>query len=190
MPSPVTVSQSGPGFAQVMKDLERIRQSEVLVGIPAEGTGRLTKQEASQRIEARGGKVTKASLRKEFKVAQASPGSGINNASLLFVHSKGSPLRGLPARPVLEPAIEKNRDLITPHLGAAAQALLDGRPREAEQELKRSGVIAANAAKRYFVDGNLTPNKPATIKRKGSSRPLVDTGQMGRSILSVVRIGR
>ena len=33
---PVTVSKSGPGFAQVLKDMRRLQKCDVLVGIPAE----------------------------------------------------------------------------------------------------------------------------------------------------------
>ena len=90
MPPPVTVTKSGPGLAQLKKDLERLSKSDVLVGIPAS-----------------------AAARKK---------GPINNASLLFIHSKGSPLKHIPARPVLEPAIQANRALITPQLAMAARA--------------------------------------------------------------------
>ena len=46
----------------------------------------------------------------------------MTNASLLMIHSKGSPLRNLPARPVIEPAIEDetNKAKISKQLIAAA----------------------------------------------------------------------
>ena len=46
----------------------------------------------------------------------------MTNASLLMIHSKGSPLRHLPARPVIEPAIEDetNKAKISRQLIAAA----------------------------------------------------------------------
>jgi hypothetical protein len=51
-------------------------------------------------------------------------------------------------------------------------------------------MIASNAAKRYILQGdNLAPNAPSTIKAKGSSRPLVDTSQLVKSITWVVRQG-
>ena len=40
--------------------------------------------------------------------------------------------------------------------------------------------------KNTFTTGSFTPNKPATIKRKGSSRPLIDTGHLRQSITSKV----
>ena len=156
-PPPVTVKKSGPGFLQLRRDLARISKSEVLVGIPADKTQR-----------------------------KKGP---INNASLMFVFSKGSPLKKIPARPWLEPAIKLNKDLISPHLGAAAKAVLNHDPVRAERELRLAGPVAANAAKRWPTDprNGWKPNAPATIRRKGSDRPGVDTGQLRRSITSVVR---
>ena len=82
----------------------------------------------------------------------------------------------------------------------AATLLLNARPVDAERELKLAGITAANGAKRYFLEGKLAPNKPATIARKRRKAklgegeeyvdtPLIDTGQMRRAITSVVRYG-
>ena len=155
--APVTIKKSGPGLAQLKKDLERISKSEVLVGIPAS-----------------------AATRKK---------GPINNASLMFVFSKGSPLKKIPARPWIELAVKANKELITPHLGAAAKAVLDKNPVRAERELKLAGTVAANAAKRWATDprNGWAPNAPSTIRRKGSDRPGIDTGQLRRAITAVVR---
>src|ERR1017187_7884756 len=159
--SPVTVTKSGPGLAQFRRDLTRVSKSEVLVGIPAAKAPRSLKK----------GK-----------------GPVINNAALLWIHAHGSPLKHIPARPVLEPAVEKNKEIITPHLAEASKAILDRDPMKAERELKLAGTIAANAAKRYVMVGsNLAPNAPSTIKRKKSSRPLIGSGAMISAIISVVR---
>jgi len=157
MRSPVTVTKSGPGLAQLVKDLNRITHSEVLVGIPAEKT-----------------------MRKK---------DPINNASLMFVLSKGSPARKIPPTPILEPAIERNRELIAPHLAASAKAVTEGRPDEAERELERAGFVASNAAKKFFTDpaNGWPPNAPSTIARKGFDRRNINTSQLRRSIVHVVR---
>lgn len=112
----------------------------------------------------------------------------INNASLLYLHTHGSPLNNIPARPVIEPAIEEKRELIAPHLAAAGKQVLSSHPEDAERELKLAGTIAANAAKRYVLaEHHLTPNAPSTIRQKGSDRPLVDSTQMVRAITYAVR---
>jgi|SRR6185312_1860957 len=117
-------------------------------------------------------------------------GEGINNASVLYVFSKGSPLRGTPPRPVLEPAIEKDKRLITPELGAAGKAMFEENPTEVSRHLNRAGTIAANSAKRMFTDpqNGWAPNAPSTIRAKGSDRPGIDTGAMRRAITHVVSV--
>ncbi len=118
-------------------------------------------------------------------------GETINNAGLLFIHTHGSELQNIPARPVLEPAIENNRALISTHLGEAARQMTAGFPDKAERELARAGTIGANAAKRFFTEENgWPPNAPSTIKRKGSDRPLIDTGALRRSITHIVRVDK
>lgn len=112
----------------------------------------------------------------------------INNASLLFLHTHGSPINHIPPRPVLEPAIEANRALITPELAAAARAVIAGDAQAATAHLRRAGIIGANAAKRWFTDprNGWAPNAPSTIRAKGSDKPLIDTGQLRRAITSIV----
>lgn len=122
---------------------------------------------------------------------QTSRGSGgVTNAGLLYLHTHGSALQNIPARPVIEPAIQAsdNKALLTKELGAAAQAVLDGKPAEAKQGLNRAGQLGANAAKRWFTDprNGWRENAPATIERKGSDKPLIDTGELRRSITYVV----
>ena len=114
----------------------------------------------------------------------------MTNAGLVYLHTNGSALAGEPARPIIEPAIRArdNHDRITAELKRAAQAALDDDPAESAERLNRAGLLGANAAKRWFTDprNNWAPNSPATIARKGSDSPLIDTGQMRRSITYLV----
>lgn len=62
--------------------------------------------------------------------------------------------------------------------------------RKAEQALGRIGVIATNISKGAFRSdgyGSWPGLKPATIRAKGSSRTLIDTGTLRSSITWVVR---
>lgn len=116
-------------------------------------------------------------------------GDSINNASLLFLLTHGSPLQNLPATPILEPSIILSQKLFLPHMEAAAKATLDKNPELAEQELNKAGTVAANGAKRYFTEGNnWPPNKPATIRKKGSDKRNIDKGALRRSITHVLQI--
>lgn len=110
----------------------------------------------------------------------------INNATLLFIQTNGSPLRSIPPRPVIEPAIAdpQNKALITEELGLCAAAILEYDPIAAKQHLERAGMLGSNAAKEWFTNpaNNWARNAPATIRQKGSDSPLIDTAQMRRAV--------
>lgn len=143
------------------KSLGNLTKMEVLVGIPQE----------------------KSSRPKE--------GDGITNAELLYIHTNGSPLKKIPARPVIEPAIEQTaiRNAIAEELKKAVQYALDGEFDNMKICFERAGMIGQNAARDWFTNPNnhWAPNKPSTIKGKGSSNPLIDTGEMRKAITYVVR---
>ncbi len=115
----------------------------------------------------------------------------ISNAQLMYIHTHGSPLKNIPERPVIEPAIEArgNKEPIANELKEAAQAILNGKPQEADRRLKRAGMLGQNAARAWFTDprNGWPPNAPSTVKSKGSEKPLIDTGQMRKSITYVVK---
>ena len=73
-------------------------------------------------------------------------------------------------------------------LGEAGKAVLARNASLATDELRRAGILGANAAKRWFTDpqNGWAANAPATAARKGSERPLIDTAQMRRSITYLV----
>jgi phage gpG-like protein len=48
--------------------------------------------------------------------------------------------------------------------------------------LTKAGALAVSAAKARFLDNDWPPNAPSTIRRKGSSRPGIDTGRGRQSI--------
>jgi len=117
-------------------------------------------------------------------------GTPINNAELLFIHTNGSPAKKIPPRPVLKPAIEKNHEQISVQLKKAVDAAVQGRQRDILPALKMAGTEGQNAARDYFTDptNEWAPNKPETVKRKrDSTRPLIDTDEMRKSITYVVR---
>lgn len=82
------------------------------------------------------------------------PGEEITNAGLLFIHTNGSPLQHIPARPVIEPAIEAadNKKMITDELEQVISSELDGKNDEAVAHLIKAGTLGSNAAKRWFRD--------------------------------------
>ena len=55
-----------------------------------------------------------------------------------------------------------------------------------ETDVKLMGQLHEGAVKESITALKAPPNKPSTIRQKGSSNPLIDTGQMRRSVISKV----
>lgn len=92
----------------------------------------------------------------------------INNAQLLYIHTNGSELRGIPRRPVIEPAIKAHSEEIQKELAKAASSALDGKIKQAKTQLGKAGTIGKNAAYDWFTDprNGWPPNSEATIVEK------------------------
>lgn len=110
----------------------------------------------------------------------------INMATLLAIHALGLPSRGIPKRDPLLPAIEQNSDKYVRLLAQGIKNTLadGGDPRQVYEKL---GLEATNDVKQYFVSGNFVPLSQKTIDAKGSSKPLISTGELRNSITFDVR---
>jgi phage gpG-like protein len=125
---------------------------------------------------------------------QREPGddSDINNAALAYIHNYGSPANNIPARPFMEPGIKAARAQIVRFMGAAGRAAIDGKPDEIRRNFEKVGLVTQAAIQKKITDGPFTPLAPATLAaRRARGRtgtgPLIDTGQLRRSITFVIR---
>jgi hypothetical protein len=118
-------------------------------------------------------------------------GAKVTNAELVFIHTNGSPARGIPARPIIEPAIEAsdNKAALAEDLKKAGNAALDRRPQDAVKFLKLTGQDAVNRIRAWFTDArnHWAPNVPSTIRAKGSDRPLIDEGELRKAMTYVLK---
>lgn len=55
-------------------------------------------------------------------------------------------------------------------------------PTNYDKKLKLIGLDQVSKIQQKIIDIKTPANKPSTIKRKGSSNPLVDTGAMGKAV--------
>lgn len=105
----------------------------------------------------------------------------INLAELATVHEYGSTKRNIPQRSFLQASLSQNaeryRTLIRSQMWQVVQ--LKASPMQVKHLL---GMRAVADVQNYMVTATFTPLKPATIKRKRSSRPLIDTGRLRQSI--------
>ena len=120
--------------------------------------------------------------------ARPKPREPLDVARLAIIHEFGSPKNNLPARPVMRQTNQRHARELQPILAGMLRRIYAGRilPSKALAQL---GVFWEGKIKQTFRDGVFAPLRPATIARKGSSKPLIDSGQLRQSVTSVTRWG-
>lgn len=134
-----------------------------------------------------------ASLSKPIKVGtlakagthKSDARSGLSVAEIAFWNEYGTRRPDgsvhIPERPAF-------REAATELAGKPAQMFIRGQLSQATtaaattQALERIGLYAQSVVRRHLVDLKDPPNAAVTVLRKGSTNPLVDTGQLVRSI--------
>lgn len=109
-------------------------------------------------------------------------GDELSNAELAIVHEYGT--SNIPARPFIGPTANKKQESWYKLLGALTKKLDFTNPNidDIRDALDAVGMRMAADIKQTVRDGLSPPLKPATIARKGSSKPLIDSGQLVNSI--------
>ena len=75
----------------------------------------------------------------------------------------------IPARPFLRQSVDDNVSKINSFL-------------QSKKVLKEIGIFQKDLIQEKITEGSFTPNAESTIKKKGSSKPLIDTGRMRQSV--------
>lgn len=87
---------------------------------------------------------------------------------------------GIPPRPTLRPTFDKNLKKYERFMSRRLRFL--GRELDTSTLLGQLGLKMTNDIKRAIVALKEPPNRPSTIRSKGSSNPLIDTGRFRQSI--------
>jgi hypothetical protein len=99
-------------------------------------------------------------------------------AMIAAIQEFGAPKAGIPPRPFFRNMI----DAKSPEWPKAIAGLLKSNGMDSHKALQLAGEAIAGQLRQSIVDTNEPPLKPATIRRKGSEKPLVDTGHMLNSV--------
>lgn len=86
----------------------------------------------------------------------------------------------IPERSFIRATFDEKYDEIGEHAEAAVTAIINGA--DVSKALARTGQYIEGEIKRKIGSGPFTPNRPATIRKKKSSKPLIDTGHMRQSV--------
>ncbi len=156
--SNVTFETRDCGKAQIKRDLQQLKRFAALVGIPANAPTPTDKDSGEP--------------------------LSINMATLALIHENGSAANNIPPRPFMHQTRKRCEGRFMRLLRRCYKAVLNGA--NPIRSLEKIGVAYEGEMKNTFTVGSFVPNKPATLKRKKSSRPLIDTGHLRQSIISKV----
>ena len=122
-----------------------------------------------------------ASNAKEVRVgflADATYPDGKPVALIAAIQNWGAPSRGIPPRPFFSDMIQKRQHEWGPAIGN----LLVNTGYDALRTLQLTGEAVAGQLRTSIVETNDPPLAPSTIRRKGFSKPLVDSGHLLNSV--------
>ena len=110
-------------------------------------------------------------------ITSGSTGS-ISIKDLAAIHELGL---GVPKRAFVGPALQKNRIKYIKYIGKQLTPIIRRR-QTMNAAWQTVGIMVVADIQEYMITAKFTPLAPSTIKRKGSSKPLIDTGQMRQAI--------
>lgn len=90
----------------------------------------------------------------------------------------------IPARPFMD-TLDLQQDQLFEFSGQALEAL--GSSREVAEAI---GSKAKSMIQDAIRNGDWAPNAPSTIRKKGSDKPLIDTGTMRQGVQYVIKEGQ
>ena len=133
------------------------------------------------------GVVVKVGVQAKDKAVRRGKGGSIRNtdqplAVIAAIHEFG--LGDMPQRSFLRSAYDENLPVIDKMIQRVANGAVFGLGTNAA--LNQLGNVVQGMVQRKIVAGPFVPNSPATIKRKKSSKPLIDTGHLRQSIRYVI----
>lgn len=95
-----------------------------------------------------------------------------------------------PSRPFMRDSIDDNQEEIVAFCKAQFGRLCSGAA-TAQNVMQQLAVFEKGLIQAKIKDGDFAPNAPSTVKKKGSDKPLIDTGHMRQSVQTVIdRKGR
>ncbi|MFA6910737.1 MAG: hypothetical protein WCQ59_06375 [Candidatus Cloacimonadaceae bacterium] len=156
------------GMKKAIASIKGLNKSFVVVGLPGAG---------SPAVMENGGKGF---------IGPMKP-TGLTVAVLGVIHEYGSPANGIPARPFMKQTWLTYRDQTRKLTQSLLKQVTSGKV-TVHMGLSRLGIWYEGKMKTTVRRGQFVPNAAETIRQKGSSKPLIDTGLMRASITHKVEM--
>jgi phage gpG-like protein len=153
------------GWKRIKKEIDKIHKSYVKVGaITGGGEKKYTTHDSVPGGEPQGNQNRSMTV-----------------AHLASVHEFGVPSQNIPSRPFMAQAFNKNKSKLKKVIRQLVSDIFKGSIKT-DGALRKLGVIHQGQVRETITSGSFTPLKTATVRRKGSSKPLQDTGRLKQSI--------
>jgi hypothetical protein len=148
------------GYDAILAEIEELQRSTLLVGI---------QEQAKTQSQTKNGRTQKA---------------GLSVAEYAAKNEFGT--REIPQRSFMRTAFDENLALIEKAVAIQYGKVIDG-DISLQAGLGIVGQVIVGLIQRKIRAITFPPNSPATIARKGSSKPLIDFGQMVKSVTYAIR---
>ena len=148
------------GYDAILAEIEELQRSTLLVGI---------QEQAKTQSQTKNGRTQKA---------------GLSVAEYAAKNEFGT--REIPQRSFMRTAFDENLALIEKTVAIQYGKVIDG-DISLQAGLGIVGQVIVGLIQRKIRAITFPPNSPATIARKGSSKPLIDFGQMVKSVTYAIR---
>lgn len=143
-------------------------------------TGNLAKfKQLIEQLKAGGEKAVYVGFPAEFN-ENVEGSDNFNLASLAAVLEFGN--ERIPSRPFLRQTLAENQEKYTELFVKLFESGVS-----IDQIYEQIALIAQGDVQQNIVNGKWTANAPSTIKRKKSSKPLIDTGKLRQSVRGIVK---
>lgn len=127
--------------------------------------------------------LAKLEVRIGFQHGQATEEDGTDICDVAAWNELGTV--NSPPRPFLRKSVDENEEKINHFLQSKKADLIRGVP--TEQILKEIGLFQKDLIQEKITEGSFQANAASTIRKKGSNKPLIDTGRMRQSVNYVVK---
>lgn len=122
------------------------------------------------------------------RAAASKTGEKLSLLEVAAVHEFGAPAAGIPQRSFVRATVDEKRAEIAADQERLAAAVLNGKI-EPEAAAELLGARVQGLIQARIAEGIGPALAPATVRRKKSSKPLIDTGQLKSAITFRVEVG-
>lgn len=183
------------GWKRIISGLKDIADKEIAVGVQADARSEDGKtnlatiaavHEFGTMIIQHPGTVTVyRKMKKNGEFARGGQFVKKSKSNFSSTHRSMGRVILIPERSFLRSTFDERQDDIAQHAQRAVAAVVAGG--DYNECIQKTGAYVQGLVQQKIRNGPFEPNKPSTVKRKGSSRPLIDTGHLRQSIRYVVK---